>query len=275
MNGPRKIQPFGSKPFRDFLGDLDDYRCWCKYPEHRLECRLEAQKPSLIQATGRVLTPRHVQFIVGSEPVPRQSEDFSDVLNDDREIESTFRKLDCTVEVCKVTCRADLTAALGRPARFRVVFMHGDEHFGLACPDGDLAWDDVPLMIGETGLLVLLSCFSHDVEIPDPDEDGEECSLPDALFPLVNGYRRRVNALITATGSSHHFRWRFNDHTHFEIQRMAALFELCERHGFGEAVQVWNAELAKNLKPEVVESIRGHERIRGFSGNICGKPVET
>jgi len=104
--------------------------------------------------------------------------------------------------------------------------------------------------------------------------DGEECLLPDVLFPLVPVYVRRVNALITATGRSHHFRWRFNDGTHFEIQRIATLLELCDMHNFDSAVSIWNDEIEQNLHAVVAESIRGHERIRGYRGRICGTRMQ-
>ena len=270
----RQLPSFGTKPFRSITGDDDDSKTWCEYHECRHECGLSAEAPVLLPGTGTNRTPKHVQFIIGSEPAS-QEEDFADMVAVSSEFESTFATLGHTVEVVRVTSRADVNLALLRPARFRVVVVHGDKYCGLECPDGNVAWSDIPLMLGPTGMLVLLSCHSDDVEVRDPDDEyGEECPLPDALFPLVKGYDRRVNALITATGRSHHFRWRFQDNTHFEIQRMATLLELCDLHDFATAVHLWNDEIKHNLDPVIAESIRAHERIRGYKGKICGTPVD-
>ena len=273
----RQLPPFGSKPFRSSIlfDDEDESKTWCEYHECRHECGLSMEAPELIPGTGRIRTPKHVQFIVGSEPVPEQNEHFADMVAFSSEFESTFAALEYTVEVVRVTSKMDVKLALQRPARFRFVVVHGDKYCGLECPNGNLAWSDIPVKIGPTGLLALLSCHSDDVEVWDPDDEyGEECSLPDALFPLVEGHARRVNALITATGRSHHFRWRFQDNSHFEIQRMATLVELCDLHDFETAVRRWNGEIENNLDPVISESIRAHERIRGYGGKICGTPVD-
>lgn len=271
----RQLPSFGTKPFRSITGDDDDSKTWCEYHECRHECGLSAEAPVLLPGTGTIRTPKHVQFIIGSEPVPEQSNDFADMLAVSSEFESTFAALGYTSEVVRVTSRADVNLALLRPARFRVVVVHGDKYGGLECPDGKVAWSDIPLKIGPTGLLVLLSCHSDEVEVWDPDDEySDECPLPDALLPLVEGYGHRVNALITATGRSHHFRWRFHDDTHFEIQRMATLLELCDLYDFATAVHHWNDEITQNLHPVIAESILGHERIRGYKGKICGTPVD-
>ena len=88
----RSLPAFGSKKFRTITGDDDDYETWCEYPEHRIHCRLPSQQPHFIGKTGRIKTPQHVQFIVGSEPVPRQTENFRDLLAIPTEINSTFNK---------------------------------------------------------------------------------------------------------------------------------------------------------------------------------------
>ena len=257
------------------VDDEDDYKSECEYPDCRLNCGLSVETPKLLPGQGTIRSPKHVQFLIGSEPVQNECNDFADMVAFPSEFESTFEILEYTVEVVRVTSQADVNRALLRPARLRVVVIHGDKCGGLKCPDGDVAWGDIPLKLGPTGLLVLLSCHSNDVMVWDPDDEyGDDCSLPDALFPLVEGYHFGVNALITVTGRSHHFTFRFRDNTHFEIQRMATLLELCDHHDFRKAVNNWNAEIEQNLDPVVAKSIRGHERIQAYDGKISGTPSE-
>lgn len=278
----RQLPPFGSKPFR--IGSIRDYddesKTWCEYHECRHECGLSVEAPVLLPGTGTIRTPKHVQFIVGTGVLPKKPEEpneppFTDLVARKGEIEETFSQLGFTVEVCKVLTKSDVVEALARKTRFRFLFLHGDQHIGLRCCDGPVAWYEMTEGLGNTGLLMILSCYSHEGILDHPDDEYEtDCELPDVLFPTYSASRRRVNALITATGRSHHFDWRFQDNSHFEIQRMATLVELCDLHDFETAVRRWNGEIENNLDPVISESIRAHERIRGYGGKICGTPVD-
>ena len=269
----RKLPVFGTKHFPFWFQEVHDK--FCKKHAEILNQEPYPEQPIFLQGTGKIRTPKHVQFIICTVDIPDKPP-FSDLINRRSEFEETFTALDFTVEVCEVSSSSDLSKALSRDARFRVVFVHGDLRNGLQCSDDDwVSWKEMVNSVGLTGLMVILSCDSHDAIIEDPDDEFDlGCRLPDELFPRSEGCERKVNALITVTGQSHHFTFRFRDNTHFEIQRMATLLELCDQHDFRTAVSLWNAEIEQNLDPVVAKSIRGHERIQAYDGKICGTASE-
>ena len=147
-----------------------------------------------------------------SEPVPEQNS----ILPTWWLFVRNSRHLCCswyTVEVVSGTSQTMSTSHCSG-ARFRFVVVHGDKYCGLEC-GWNLAWSEIPVKL-DLRFTRILSCHSGDVEVRILTMNTVRNVSPDALFPLVEGHARRVNALITATGRSHHFRWRFQDNSHLK-----------------------------------------------------------